>query len=77
MTSQTVVDSQVQNALFEGLVSPHPYTLQPEPAVASRWELSKDKKVYKFFIRKNAKYSNGEKITAQDFKDTWIALFKK
>ena len=54
-------------ALFEGLVSSDPVSLEPVPAVAEKWEISDDGLVYTFHLRTTAKWSNGESVTAQDF----------
>src|SRR5262249_17911617 len=42
-------------------------TMEPIPAIAESWELSKDGTEYIFHLRKNAKFSNGEPVTAKDF----------
>jgi oligopeptide transport system substrate-binding protein len=54
-------------ALFEGLVSSDPVTIEPVPAVAEKWEISDDGLVYTFHLRPEAKWSNGDPVTAQDF----------
>lgn len=54
-------------ALFEGLVSTHPETLAPVPGVAESWEVSDDNKTYTFHLRKDAKWSNSDPVTAKDF----------
>jgi oligopeptide transport system substrate-binding protein len=56
--------------LFEGLLS------QDEdgnlvPGVAERFEASADKKTYTFYLRQNAKWSNGDPVTANDFVYAW------
>ncbi len=57
----------VLSALLEGLVSDDPKTLEPIPGVAEKWTVSKDRKTYVFHLRKNAKWSNGDPVTAHDF----------
>lgn len=37
------------------------------PGVAERWQVSADGKVYTFALRRNARWSNGDPVTAQDF----------
>ncbi|MFH1728898.1 MAG: peptide ABC transporter substrate-binding protein [Pseudomonadota bacterium] len=64
----------VINDIFEGLVSLDPKTLDPKPAIAEHWEVSKDKRVYTFHLRKNARFSDGKYITAQDFKDSLLRV---
>lgn len=58
-------------ALFEGLVKKHPQTLEITPAVAKRWTLSEDKTTYTFYLRKSARWSNGDPVTANDFVYAW------
>ncbi len=53
--------------IFEGLVIKDPKNLDPVPGAAESWTISKDAKVYSFKIRKNAKWSNGDPVTAEDF----------
>ena len=64
-------DFHVISALFEGLTSLHPKTLEPMPATAESWAISEDRLTYTFNIRSNAKWSNGEIITASDFVYAW------
>tara|TARA_B110000438_G_scaffold78251_1_gene78439 strand:+ start:1329 stop:3128 length:1800 start_codon:yes stop_codon:yes gene_type:complete len=59
--------SHILSSLLEGLMSEHPKTLEPQPGVAESWAISKDRKTYTFTLRKNAKWSNGDPVTAQDF----------
>ena len=40
-------------------------------ALATKTVVSKDKKTYTFTLRKNAKWSNGDKVTAKDFVYSW------
>jgi oligopeptide transport system substrate-binding protein len=54
-------------ALNEGLVGYDPQDLHPVPGVAERWEISPDGLTYTFHLRADAKWSNGEPLTAHDF----------
>jgi len=54
-------------ALYEGLVSLAPDGNSLEPGVAERWEVSPDGLVYTFHLRADAKWSNGQPVTARDF----------
>src|SRR5215213_7165227 len=60
-------EARIDIALYEGLVEYHPKTMEPIPAVAERWTIDEDASEYVFFLRKNAKFSNGDPITAHDF----------
>jgi oligopeptide transport system substrate-binding protein len=67
----TANDYTVLSALFEGLVAEDPQTLAPVPGVAARWEVSADNLTYTFHLRADAKWSNGDPVTARDFLDSW------
>ena len=69
-------DTDAVRALFEGLTDYDPQTLAPVPAVATRWESSNDGRVWTFYLRDNALWSNGEKVTAQDFVRSWERTLK-
>ncbi|MEW5208172.1 ABC transporter substrate-binding protein, partial [Bacillus cereus] len=43
----------------------------PQPALATKTELSKDGLTYKFTLRKDAKWQNGDPVTAKDFVYSW------
>lgn len=58
-------------ALFEGLVTKNPYSLEVEPGVADSWSVSEDGKIYRFHIREGASWSDGTLITAEDFRWSW------
>lgn len=54
-------------ALFEGLTAMDPVDLHPIPGIAESWTISQDGRQYTFKIRKDAKWSNGDPLTAHDF----------
>ena len=62
-----VTEDHILRALLEGLVSEDPVDLHPVPGVAERWDISPDGKIYTFHLRANAKWSNGDPVTATDF----------
>ena len=61
------VEQRIYLALFEGLVEYDPQTLEPIPALAESWETNNDSTEYVFHLRSNARWSDGEPITAGDF----------
>ncbi|MBI2820377.1 MAG: peptide ABC transporter substrate-binding protein [Acidobacteria bacterium] len=67
-------DWRIAGMLFEGLTVKDPKTLQPRPGVAERWEISPDGLAYTFHLRKNARWSDGAPVTAQDFVYSWTRL---
>ncbi|MFP4362668.1 MAG: peptide ABC transporter substrate-binding protein [Spirochaetia bacterium] len=70
----TAFEAQFYTGIYEGLVSYHPITMEPLPAVAHAWEISEDRRTYTFTIRRNARYWNGDRITAEHFYETWFRL---
>jgi len=62
-----VAENKLINAFFEGLVSYGPNGSDTVGGVAERWDISSDGLVYTFHLRANAKWSNGEPVTATDF----------
>lgn len=60
-------DSNIVATLFEGLALYDAKTAEPTPGVAERWETSADNLTWTFHLRRNAKWSNGDPVTAHDF----------
>ncbi|MFP4430282.1 MAG: peptide ABC transporter substrate-binding protein [Spirochaetaceae bacterium] len=74
MVTYTSTEAQIYTALYEGLVSYNPRTLDPMPAVARNWDVSPDGLTYQFYLREDARYWNGDRVTADHFRDTWLAI---
>lgn len=70
-TTTGIPESRIQEALFEGLVLKDPATLESIPAVAERWEISADGRIYRFHLRADALWSDGRPLTAEDFHWSW------
>ena len=56
--------------LHDALVKPMPGNINA-PGLAESWSLSKDGLTYEFVLRKNAKFHNGDPVTADDVKFTF------
>lgn len=63
-------EGRVASALFEGLTAFNS-AAEPVPGVAERWEISADGRIYTFHLRANARWSNGDPVTANDFLQSW------
>ncbi|HEX5136045.1 MAG TPA: peptide ABC transporter substrate-binding protein [Planctomycetota bacterium] len=72
MTGQP--DGRIALALFEGLTYLDPKTLLPVPGVAERWDVEDDGLLWTFHLRHNARWSNGDTVTAKDFYWSWKRL---
>jgi oligopeptide transport system substrate-binding protein len=59
-------EARIYLALFEGLTSYDPVTAQPIPGLAERWEANEDNTAFTFFLRADARWSDGAPITAHD-----------
>jgi oligopeptide transport system substrate-binding protein len=70
----TSFESQFYTAIYEGLVVANPLTLEPEPGVASSWESSNGGRTWRFTLRADAQFSNGDKVRARDFVETWMRM---
>ncbi|QEX24070.1 peptide ABC transporter substrate-binding protein [Hypericibacter adhaerens] len=64
--STGVPENAIENDLFEGLVAWGPDGKEV-PGVAKSWDISDDGTVYTFHLRDDAKWSNGDAVTAADF----------
>ena len=67
-------ETDIVRAVFEGLTDTNPKTLEAVPSLAEKWTASEDFKTWTFYLRKDAKWSNAERITAQDFVRSWKRL---
>ena len=59
-------EARILMALYDALIEYHPMTLDPIPGIAESWEVKEGGTEYIFRLRKNAKFSNGDPITAHD-----------
>ncbi|MCF6302476.1 MAG: peptide ABC transporter substrate-binding protein [Devosiaceae bacterium] len=67
---EDVSGSDIARDLFEGLLN-QDRDGNLIPGVAESWEASDDKMTYVFKLRDNAKWSNGDAVTANDFVYAW------
>src|SRR6056297_197711 len=69
-----VLSAEVFGYMFETLLSMHPTTLAYEPGLADRWQISEDKKTFTFHLDPDARWSDGQPITAEDVRWTYDAV---
>jgi peptide/nickel transport system substrate-binding protein len=74
LVSSDIYQTWVQNLVLEPLAQQDPYTLEWMPRLARRWEISEDGLVMTFHLRRNATFSDGVPVTADDviFTFDWI-----
>jgi oligopeptide transport system substrate-binding protein len=67
-------ETDVVRAVFEGLTDANPKTLEVIPAIATEWSAAENNTIWTFKLRRNAKWSNGKTVTAEDFVRSWKRL---
>lgn len=76
ISSSDLYASFVHDYTTDTLAHRNPETNEFDPRLAERWEASKDQKVYTFFLRKDAKFSDGKPVTAADVEFSHKAIFE-
>lgn len=61
-----VWENRIVGDMFEGLVTENAKA-EPIPGQATQWDISEDGRVYTFHLREDARWSNGDPVTAHDF----------
>ena len=72
-TAIGAIEGDVLASLFEPLIQLDPVDLHPVPAAAASWEVSADGLIWTFHLQPNAKWSNGDPVTASD----WVYSFRR
>lgn len=67
-------DLRVARAILEGLCTVDPDTNEPRPGVASSWEVAPDGRTWTFHLRDDARWTTGEPVTSDDFRQSWRRL---
>jgi len=70
-------DFRMTYAIREGLYTPDPETLAPIPAGATGYDLSPDKRVWTFHLRKDCAWSNGDPVRAKDYVFSWRHMLEE
>lgn len=75
--ANTVLNSMIGNMAYETLLGLHPTTLDYMPVLATHWQVSPDKLTYRFRLDPNAKFSDGQPVTADDVIASWSLMVDK
>lgn len=65
------LEGRICAALHEGLTRKDSKG-KPVPGAAEKWTVSLDGKIYTFYLRPNLSWSNGDPLTAEDFRYSWL-----
>ena len=69
--SNTRLNLTITPLVYESLLGTHPTTLEDLPGLATHWQISEDRMTFRFRIDPNARFSDGEAVTADDVVATW------
>ena len=70
-TSSLVIQNIMEGLTEYNFSNQH---VQLKPALAERWTSTKDKKIWTFFLRKDVLWTDGKKLSSQDFVSAWERL---
>ena len=73
--NNTVDGNNVISNIFEGLVRTS-FNDSPEPGCADHWEVSDDGLKWTFHLRDNIKWSDGQAITASEFREGFLRAMR-
>lgn len=64
-------ETRIAVALFDGLVEYDEKTVAPVPSLATNWDINADGTVWTFHLRRDARWSDGAPLNANDFVYSW------
>jgi microcin C transport system substrate-binding protein len=74
ITSTDLPALKVHEFTLATLLTKEPNTYEWQPYLAEKWEVSKDGKVFTFWLRKNLTFHDGHPLTAEDVKFSFDAV---
>lgn len=73
----TAWNQMLQGLVYETLLGLHPGTLEYIPALATHWQISADKRTFRFRLDPNARFSDDTPVTAADVIASWKLVIDK
>jgi len=61
----------IENLTYESMIGTHSTTMKVVPSLATHWQISDDKRTYRFRLNPNARFSDGSRVTTKDVLATW------
>ncbi|WP_066890357.1 ABC transporter substrate-binding protein [Carbonactinospora thermoautotrophica] len=68
--------TEINRLMYDFLTAYDPKDTHPVPGLAESWEVSTDKLTWTYRIRKNAKWSDGQPVTARDVAFTYRLMLR-
>src|SRR5688572_18462307 len=75
--SNTQLNFMIRPMVYETLLTLHPTTLEWMPVLATHWQIAEDQLTYRFRLDPNARFSDGQPVTAQDVVASWAFMMDK
>jgi microcin C transport system substrate-binding protein len=75
--SNTDFNDTIRPLVWESLLRLHPGTGAWMPSLATHWQVSQDRRTFRFRLDPNARFSDGHPVTAHDIVATWKLLVDK
>jgi microcin C transport system substrate-binding protein len=72
--SNTAFNDTIRPLVWETLLRLHPSTSAWVPALATHWQISPDRRTFRFRLDPNARFANGQPVTTDDVVATWRFL---
>lgn len=73
----TAWNAMLHGLAYESLLGLHPTTLDYIPALATHWQISTDKRTFRFRIDPNARWSDGKPVVSEDVVASWTLFVDK
>ncbi len=75
--SNSALNYMIGPMVYESLLTIHPTTLDYIPVLATHWQISADKTTYRYRINPNARWADGQPVTAEDVVASWAFRMDK
>ncbi|MBP9664156.1 MAG: hypothetical protein KBD94_06005, partial [Pyrinomonadaceae bacterium] len=69
-------ETDLVRAVYEGLTELDGRTLDAVPALAEKWTATDENRVWTFELRKDARWTNGKRVTADDIVGSWQRVLR-
>ncbi|MSO30507.1 MAG: ABC transporter substrate-binding protein [Acidobacteria bacterium] len=73
----TAWNGMLHGLVYETLLGLHPTSLDYMPALATHWQISKDKRTFRFRLDPNARFSDLSPVTSEDVIASWKLTIDK
>ncbi|MEQ1727478.1 MAG: extracellular solute-binding protein [Vicinamibacterales bacterium] len=75
--SNSALNYMIGPMVYESLLTIHPTTLDYIPVLATHWQISADRTTYRYRINPNARWADGQPVTADDVVASWVFRMDK